>query len=182
MGYRIEKRKQFNTAGDLKKLLADVGDDTKVVVCGDDYCWFHIEEDGSIVCLDCEELDEAYETDARNMKGIDIERIANELAMTHHQASEMVRIFDELKALIDDGNLPCCYMNSKLETTDDYIYEWEGHWHREASVEDFWFDEKTNYARDYDDHSVLETLEGFLDYWKNHFFEVRGEKMIFVVM
>ena len=59
--YNISKRTKFDTVGDLKKLLANIADDTKVVVCGDDYCWFHIEEDESIVCLDCEELDYAYE-------------------------------------------------------------------------------------------------------------------------
>ena len=59
--YDINKRKNFNTVGDLKKLLASIPDETKVVVCGDDYCWFHIEEDGSVICLDMEDLDECYE-------------------------------------------------------------------------------------------------------------------------
>lgn len=59
--YNINKRKQFETVGDLKKLLASIPDETKVVICGDDYCWFHIEEDESVVCLDCEDLDECYE-------------------------------------------------------------------------------------------------------------------------
>lgn len=116
------------------------------------------------------------------MKRIDIDEIAGSLAMTHHQASEVVRIFDELKARYDEGDLPYCYIRTSLETTEDYITEWEDHWHREASVEDFWFDEKMNYASDYEDSSVLDTLEDFLDYWKNNFFEVLGEKMIFVVM
>ena len=59
--YNINKRKQFETVGDLKKLLEELPNETKVVICGDDYCWFHIEEDGSVVCLDCEELDDCYE-------------------------------------------------------------------------------------------------------------------------
>ena len=59
--YNINKRKQFNTAGDLKKLLEEVSDETKIVVCGDDYCWFHIEEDESVACLDCEDLEDCYE-------------------------------------------------------------------------------------------------------------------------
>lgn len=61
--YNINKRKQFNTAGDLKKLLAEVSDDTKIVICGDDYCWFHIEEDESVICLDCEDLEDDYDVD-----------------------------------------------------------------------------------------------------------------------
>lgn len=59
--YDITKRKQFSTVGDLKKLLENIPDETQIVVTGDDYCWFHIEEDGSVVCLDVEELDDAYE-------------------------------------------------------------------------------------------------------------------------
>ena len=59
--YDIKKRKQFDTVGDLKKLLDTIPDETKVVICGDDYCWFHIEEDESVVCLDMEDLDDCYD-------------------------------------------------------------------------------------------------------------------------
>jgi hypothetical protein len=59
--YDITKKKQFHTVGDLKELLKDISDETKIVVTGDDYCWFHVEEDGSVICLDVEELDDAYE-------------------------------------------------------------------------------------------------------------------------
>ena len=59
--YDITRRKQFDTVGDLKELLKNVSDDTKIVVTGDDYCWFHIEEDNTVVCLDVEELDDAYD-------------------------------------------------------------------------------------------------------------------------
>ena len=61
--YNINKRKQFNNVGDLKKLLTEIPDETKVVICGDDYCWFHIEENESVVCLDCEDLDDCYEVE-----------------------------------------------------------------------------------------------------------------------
>ena len=59
--FDINKRKQFDTVGDLKRLLADIPDETKIVVTGDDYCWFHIEEDESVICLDVESLDDCYE-------------------------------------------------------------------------------------------------------------------------
>ena len=61
--YDISKRKQFSTVGELKKLIEDLADDTKVVVTGDDYCWFHIEEDKSLICLDTEDLEDCYEED-----------------------------------------------------------------------------------------------------------------------
>ena len=59
--YDLTKRKKFSTVGDLKELLKDIPDETQIVVTGDDYCWFHIEKDGSVMCLDVEELDDAYE-------------------------------------------------------------------------------------------------------------------------
>ena len=59
--FNISKRKQFNTVGELKELLADIPDNAKVNITGDDYCWFHIEEDQSNVNLDVEDLEECYE-------------------------------------------------------------------------------------------------------------------------
>lgn len=59
--YNINKRKQFETVGDLKKLFSSISDETKIVITGDDYCWFHIEEDESVICLDCEDLENCYE-------------------------------------------------------------------------------------------------------------------------
>ena len=59
--YDISKRKQFSTVGELKQLLENYPDNTQIVVTGDDYCWFHIEEDESVICLDVEDLEECYE-------------------------------------------------------------------------------------------------------------------------
>lgn len=61
--YDITKRKQFSTVGDLKELLKNIPDETQIAVTGDDCCWFHIEQDGSVICLDVEELDDCYEED-----------------------------------------------------------------------------------------------------------------------
>lgn len=51
-----QKNEKFNTVGDLKRLLDGFSDDIPVILCGDDYCWFCSEEDGSVVYLDVEEL------------------------------------------------------------------------------------------------------------------------------
>lgn len=59
--YDITKRKKFSTVGDLKELLKDIPNETQIVVTGDDYCWFHIEQDGSVICLDTEDLEDCYE-------------------------------------------------------------------------------------------------------------------------
>ena len=115
-------------------------------------------------------------------KTIDIKKIAGHLLMTETQAKALVNIFDNLSKQIQEGNISGCYIQNKFETTDDYIREWEDHWHREASIEDFWFDEKTNYSDDYEDPSVLDSLDVFLEYWKNNYFEIPNEKTIFIVM
>ena len=62
--YDIFERKQFSTVGELRQLLASLNDDTKVLVTGDDYCWFHVEEDQSAICLDTEDLEDCYEDDS----------------------------------------------------------------------------------------------------------------------
>jgi hypothetical protein len=59
--YDISKRKQFSTVGELRQLIAGLNDDTRVVVTGDDYCWFHIEKDESVICFDVEDLDNWYD-------------------------------------------------------------------------------------------------------------------------
>jgi hypothetical protein len=59
--YDINRREQFETVGDLKRLLAEIPDETRIVITGDSYCWFHIEEDETVICLDCEDLEDCYE-------------------------------------------------------------------------------------------------------------------------
>ena len=58
--YNINKRSEFTTVGDLRKLLAELSDETLIYICGAGG-WFHIEEDESVICLDCEDLEYCYE-------------------------------------------------------------------------------------------------------------------------
>ena len=58
--YNINKRAEFKTVGDLKRLLADIPNETKIYITGING-WFHIEEDETIICLDTEDLEEYYE-------------------------------------------------------------------------------------------------------------------------
>ena len=59
--YDITKRKTFDTVGDLKELLKDISNETKIFITGDSSCWFHIEEDESAICLDTENLEDCYD-------------------------------------------------------------------------------------------------------------------------
>ena len=58
--YNINKRATFKTVGDLKRLLAEVPNETKLYICGANG-WFHIKEDASVICLDTEDLEDCYE-------------------------------------------------------------------------------------------------------------------------
>jgi hypothetical protein len=58
--YNINKRAEFKTVGDLKRLLTDIPNETKIYITGTNG-WFHIEEDESAICLDTEDLEEYYE-------------------------------------------------------------------------------------------------------------------------
>lgn len=58
--YNIKRRAEFTTVGDLKRLLAEVPDETRIYITGDSDCWFHIEEDETVICLDCEDLEDCY--------------------------------------------------------------------------------------------------------------------------
>ena len=61
--YNINKRAEFKTVGDLKRLLTEVPDETRIYITGDSDCWFHIEEDETVICLDCEDLEDCYENE-----------------------------------------------------------------------------------------------------------------------
>ena len=60
MAYKLERRTKFKTVKELRELLTDLPDNTEVLICGDSYCWFHVKEDESVVCLDNEDLEECY--------------------------------------------------------------------------------------------------------------------------
>ena len=59
----LNKRQQFETAGELIAILSQIPSDTPVAICGDNCCFYHEEQDGSGICLDCEDLSECYDGD-----------------------------------------------------------------------------------------------------------------------
>ena len=61
--YDINRRKQFKTVGELKDLLKNIPDETEIIVCGNsgEAGYFHIDTEGTLICLDYDQLDDAYE-------------------------------------------------------------------------------------------------------------------------
>ena len=47
----------------LIKMLKPLPQDAKILICGDDYCYIHVESDGTIVNIDNEPLDDCYDED-----------------------------------------------------------------------------------------------------------------------
>ena len=58
--YDIRKRRGFQTVGELRAMLNQLPAHTRVSICGDLNCFFHEEQDGSLICLDCEDLNDHY--------------------------------------------------------------------------------------------------------------------------
>lgn len=51
------------TVGQLVDILQGLPQDTSIVICGDDYCYIHVESDGSVVNLDNNSLEDCYDDD-----------------------------------------------------------------------------------------------------------------------
>ena len=60
--YNINKRAEFETVGDLKRLLADIPDEAELYICGANG-WLHINTEETKVCLDTDDLEECYDDD-----------------------------------------------------------------------------------------------------------------------
>jgi len=51
------------TVGQLVDILQGLPQDAQIVICGDDYCYIHVESDGSVVNLDNNSLEDCYDGD-----------------------------------------------------------------------------------------------------------------------
>ena len=49
------------TVGQLVDILQGLPQDAEIVICGDDYCYIHVESDGSVVNLDNNSLEDCYD-------------------------------------------------------------------------------------------------------------------------
>ena len=51
------------TVGQLVDILQCLPQDAQIVICGDEYCYIHVESDGSVVNLDNNSLEDCYDDD-----------------------------------------------------------------------------------------------------------------------
>lgn len=62
--YDKNRMKKFTTGltvKDLIEALKEYPEDAVVDICGDNYCYIHVEENDSVVNIDNEDLEECYE-------------------------------------------------------------------------------------------------------------------------
>ncbi len=58
--YDIRRQRVFQTVGELRAMLNHLPASTRVSICGNANCFYHEEHDGSLICLDCEDLHHYY--------------------------------------------------------------------------------------------------------------------------
>lgn len=49
------------TVGQLVDILQGLPQDAQIVICGDEYCYIHVESNGSVVNLDNNSLEDCYD-------------------------------------------------------------------------------------------------------------------------
>ena len=94
----------------------------------------------------------------------EIKKVADYLCMTEQEAKEVTEIFADIYEK-EQGGKHGWKIGKLLENADDYIDEWEGHWHRETNWQEFYEYEKENCYSDYNEaEAIFETIETFKEY------------------
>ena len=120
------------------------------------------------------------------MKKLNVEEIkwmASALSMTEQEAQEVANIFADIFVNKQKGKRGW-QIYSRLENVDDYIKEWEDHWHRESNWEEFYKYEKEDCYYDYDEpETIFETSETFRTYvgMFDFAYELKCSGMIIIV-
>ena len=112
----------------------------------------------------------------------EIKHFADCLGFTEAEAKEVTDLFYNLKTENPVNNWR---VGMPLNDVDDYIREWENHWHREESWQEYYDYEKENCLEDYADtdeeaEAIFETLETFKDCVSNHSYELSNGLIVIV--
>ena len=113
----------------------------------------------------------------------EIKQVAGALCMTEAEAKEVAEIFADIYEK-EQGGKSDWKIGKPLESADDYIDEWEGHWHRETNWQEFYEYEKENCYSDYNEaEEIFETVETFKEYVElfDFAYELKCNGMIIVV-
>ena len=95
--YDLNKRSYFTTLGELRQLLAEYPDDTRIYACGSTDAYLHIDDSSKFVSIDYDDLgsdyDDWYPIDEENHYDFWEEKDA--LMMTEHEARLAVLAAEE---------------------------------------------------------------------------------------
>ena len=92
----------------------------------------------------------------------EIIQFANILSFTESEAEDITDLFYNLKKENQVNNWRVIF---QLNNVDEYIKEWENHWHRENNLKECFEYEKDNNFYDYGNASVIfSSIESFKEY------------------
>lgn len=120
------------------------------------------------------------------MKKLNVEEIklmASDLCMTEQMAQEVANVFVDIFTNKQNGKSGW-KIHSLLESVNDYIREWEDHWHRETNWQEYYLYEKENCYYDYDGaEEIFKTLDSFKKYNQmfDFAYELKCNGMIIIV-
>lgn len=110
----------------------------------------------------------------------EIKQMADALMMTEKDAQEVADIFVKILAEEQSGQYGW-KVGMPLNDADEYIREWENHWHRESNWQEYYDYERNNFFYDYDmAEKVFATVESFKDYVAECSYEL-GSGLIVIV-
>ena len=112
----------------------------------------------------------------------EIKQFANALSFTESEAKDIVELLYNLKA---KNPINHWKVLMPLNDVDEYIREWENHWHREANIEACFEYEKECEYFEYDEDvamEIFEDIEVFKDYAIDNFvYQLPNNDMVVVV-
>ena len=94
----------------------------------------------------------------------EIKQFAEALSFSQSEAKDITNLFYNLKIQYPLGHLNIIL---PLNNVDEYIKEWENHWHRELSIEECFECEKDGYYYSYDPklaQKIFKNIESFKEY------------------
>jgi hypothetical protein len=112
----------------------------------------------------------------------EIKQFADALCMTEQEAKEVTDLFYKLKMENPINNWK---VSMPLNDVDEYIREWENHWHRELNWNEYYDYEKENYMYCYADtdaeaEKIFESIETFKNCVSSHSYELSDGLIVIV--
>lgn len=121
----------------------------------------------------------------KKLNNMEIKQFADALFFSQSEAQDITDLFYNLKK---DNPINHWRVMLPLDNVDEYIREWENHWHREANIEECFKYEKDAYFYAYDPEfaqRIFENIESFNEYsmkGKTQFvYQLPNNKMVAVV-